>query len=108
MRIAASIVCLLLAASAARAGEIYGTLSDQGKAVGAGTALRLACGDAAAEAKTDAYGAYSLRVNATGKCTLSVPSAPGAPSLAVTVYEKSARYDLALGHSGGKTTLSRK
>lgn len=107
MRIAASIACLLLAASAARAGEIYGTLSDQGKPAGAGTALRLACGDAAAEAKTDAYGAYSLKVNATGKCTLSVPSAPGA-SLSVTVYEKSARYDLALGHSGGKTTLSRK
>lgn len=106
MKIAA-ILTFLAAASAAGAGEIYGTLSDQGKPVAAGT-LRLACGDAAGEAKTDAYGAYSVKVSATGKCTLSVTSAPGAPSLAVTVYEKSARYDLALGRAGGKTILSRK
>jgi hypothetical protein len=103
----AAMLAVLLAASAAAGGEIYGTLSDQGKPVAAGT-LRLACGDAAAEAKTDAYGAYSLKTNATGKCTLSVPTAPDAPSLAVTVYEKSARYDLVLAHAGGKTTLSRK
>ncbi|HKB69404.1 MAG TPA: hypothetical protein VKH46_01075 [Thermoanaerobaculia bacterium] len=108
MKTAAMLVCLLLAASAARAGEIYGTLSDEGKPVGAGTTLRLACGEAAVEAKTDAYGSYSLKVTATGKCALSVPSLPGAPSLPVTVYEKSARYDLAVGRSGGKVTLSRK
>jgi hypothetical protein len=36
------------------------------------------------------------------------PSLPGAPSLAVNVYEKSARYDLAVTRSGGKATLSRK
>lgn len=108
MRTAATLVGLLLAASAARAGEIYGTLSEQGKPAGAGATLRLACGDAAAEAKTDAYGSYSLKVNATGKCVLSVSSAAGSPSMPVTVYEKSARYDLVLERSGGKATLSRK
>ena len=106
MKITATIA-VLLAASAAAAGEIYGTLSDQGKPVASGT-LRLTCGDAATEARTDGYGAYSLKTSATGKCTLSVPTASGAPSLAVTVYEKSARYDLVLAHAGGKTTLSRK
>jgi hypothetical protein len=108
MKTAAALAAVLLAASAAGAGEIYGTVSEQGKPVGAGAALRLACGDAAAEAKTDAYGSYSLKVNATGKCTLSLTSAPGSPSMPVTVYEKSARYDLALARSDGKATLSRK
>ncbi len=103
----AAMLAVLLAASAAAGGEIYGTLSDEGKPVATGT-LRLACADATAEAKTDAYGSYSLKTAATGKCTLSVPSAAGAPALAVTVYEKSTRYDLVLGHAGGKTTLSRK
>jgi hypothetical protein len=108
MKTAAAIAAVLLAAAAARAGEIYGTLSDEGKPAAAGTALRLSCGDAAAEAKTDAYGSYSLKLNATGKCVLTVTSAAGTPSMSVTVYEKSARYDLALSRSGGKTILSRK
>ena len=107
MRTAAVVLSLLLAAVSS-AGEIYGTLSEGGKPVAAGTALRLACGEVAAEAKTDAYGSYSLRLAATGKCAVSVPSAAGAPSLAVTVYEKSTRYDLALTKSGGKSSLSRK
>lgn len=108
MKTAATLSCLLLAAAAARAGELYGTLSEQGKPVGAGTALKLACGEALAEAKTDAYGSYSLKVSATGKCVLSIPSAGAGASLPVTVYEKPARYDLALSRSGGKATLSRK
>jgi hypothetical protein len=108
MKTAAAIAAVLLAAAAARAGEIYGTLSDEGKPAAAGTALRLSCGDAAAEAKTDAYGSYSLKLNATGKCVLTVTSVAGTPSMPVTVYEKSARYDLALSRSGGKTILSRK
>lgn len=107
MRTAAVVLSLLLAAVAS-AGEIYGTLSEGGKPVAAGTMLRLACGGASAEAKTDAYGSYSVRVAATGKCTLSIPSAAGAPSLPVTVYEKSARYDLALSTAGGKSSLTRK
>jgi hypothetical protein len=37
-----------------------------------------------------------------------VTSPGGTPSMPVTVYEKSARYDLALSRAGGKTTLSRK
>jgi len=108
MKTAAAVAAVLLAAALASAGEIYGTLSDEGKPAAAGTALRVACGAAAADAKTDAYGSYSLKVNGTGKCVLSVTSAAGTPSMPVTVYEKSARYDLALSRSGGKTILSRK
>jgi len=108
MRIAAAVSSILLVASAAVGGEIYGTVTEGGKPVAAGMALRLTCGSAAADARTDAYGAYSLKSATTGKCGLSAPSVPGAPSLAVTVYEKSTRYDIVLAHSGDKSTLARK
>ncbi len=108
MKSAAAIVPILLLASAARAGELYGTVSEGAKPVPAGMTLRLVCGDASAEAKTDAFGAYSVKVGATGKCALTAASVPGSPSLTVTVYDKSARYDLALVRSGAKYTILRK
>jgi hypothetical protein len=98
----------LILATAARAGEIYGTVSEGGKPVAAGLSLRLACGTVSADARTDAYGAYSLKSAATGKCALSAPSVAGAPALAVTVYEKSARYDLVIARAPGKSTLTRR
>jgi bifunctional ADP-heptose synthase (sugar kinase/adenylyltransferase) len=103
-----SVLAVLLFAATARAGEVYGTVTEAGKPVAAGMALKLACGDASTAAKTDAYGSYSVKINATGKCTLTVASLAGAPSITVNVYEKSARYDLTLAQSGGKYTISRK
>ena len=108
VKTAAAIVFLLLVAGSAAAGEVYGSVTEAGKPLAAGVALRIACGGASSEGATDAYGAYSVRVNGTGKCTLTIPSLPGSPSLPVTVYEKSARYDLVVSRVGAKTTLSRK
>jgi hypothetical protein len=108
MKILAPIVFLLLGAASAAAGEIYGTVSEAGKPLAAGVAVRVACAGASAEGATDVYGAYSVKVAGTGKCSLTIPSLPGAPSLAVNVYEKSARYDLAVSRVGGKATLTRK
>ena len=103
MKILTAIVLLLLAAGFAAAGEIYGTVSEEGKPLPAGVAVRVACPGATAEGSTDAYGAYSVKVGGTGKCSLT-----GAPTLSVNVYEKSARYDLAVSKAGGKATLARK
>lgn len=108
MKILTAIVLLLLAAGFAAAGEIYGTVSEEGKPLPAGVAVRVACPGATAEGSTDAYGAYSVKVGGTGKCSLTIPSLPGAPTLSVNVYEKSARYDLAVSKAGGKATLARK
>jgi len=108
VKTAAAIAFLVLVAGSAAAGEVYGSVTEGGKPLPAGVALRIACGAASAEGSTDAYGAYSVRVTGTGKCTLTIPSLPGAPSLPVTVYEKSARYDVVVSRAGGKTTLSRK
>jgi hypothetical protein len=105
---AALILAALAFAGAASAGEVYGTITESGKPAGAGLALKLACEGASADAKTDAYGAYRVKVAATGNCTLTVASKAGSPSLAVNLYDKPARYDLVLTQSAGKYTVARK
>jgi hypothetical protein len=108
MKKAVSIFASLAVAGAAWAGEVYGTITESGKPAGAGVALKLACEGASAEAKTDAYGSYRVKVAATGNCTLTVASKAGSPSLAVNLYERPARYDLVLTQSAGKYAVARK
>jgi hypothetical protein len=102
------ILASLAFAGAARAGEVYGTITESGKPAGAAVALKLACEGVSAEGKTDAYGSYRLKVAATGNCTLTVASKAGSPSLALNLYDKPARYDLVLTLSGGKYAVARK
>ena len=108
MKKAAWVLVSLAFAAAARAGEVYGTITESGKPAGAGLALKLACEGASAEGKTDAYGSYSLKVAATGNCTLTVASKAGSPSLALNLYDKPARYDLVLTQNAGKYAVARK
>ena len=98
----------MLAAAAASAAEIHGTVSEGGKPVPAGVALKLECGAESATAKTDDFGSYSLKIAGTGECRLSVDYQGASASLTVTVYEKPSRYDVAVKDEGGKLVLSRK
>ena len=97
-----------VAATCARAGEIFGTLSEGGKPVAAGVALKMNCSDASVSAKTDSYGSYRLRGAVSGKCSLQAQFKNETPSLDVVVYEKPARYDLDLSLKDGKYRLERK
>ncbi len=63
---------------------------------------------AVAEAKTDEFGSYSLKIAATGECRLTLEDKGSSASLKVVVYEKPSRYDLAVRQEGGKLVLSRK
>jgi hypothetical protein len=101
-------LCTVALPALAAAAEIHGTLSENGKPVEAGVALKLDCGGASATAATDKFGSYSLKTSGTGECTVSVDYKGASPSLKVTVYEKPSRYDLVLKQDGGKTTLARK
>jgi hypothetical protein len=101
-------ICGLAAALSASAAEIHGTLSENGKPLPQGVALKLECGPASATAKTDEFGSYSLKIAATGECRLSVDYKGSSPSLKVTLYEKPGRYDLAVKDESGKLTLVRK
>jgi hypothetical protein len=101
-------VCGLAVALGASAAEIHGTVSENGKPVGQGVALKLECGAASATAKTDEFGSYSLKIAATGECRLSVDHKGQSPSLKVALYEKPGRYDLTLKEEAGKLVLARK
>jgi hypothetical protein len=98
----------ILAAAFAAAAEIHGTVTDGGKPVGEGVAVKLDCGGASASAKTDAFGAYSIKASSGGECTVSVDYKGGSASTKVTVYDKPTKYDLSLKQDGGKWTLERR
>jgi hypothetical protein len=98
----------LLAAASAGAAEVHGTISENGKPLAKGVAVKLECAGASASGSTDAFGGYSVKTNATGECKLSVDYKGSSLSIPVTVYEKPSRYDLVVRTDGGKTTLARK
>jgi len=97
-----------LAASAASGAELFGTVSENGKPLPQGVALKLECAGGSASASTDQFGSYSLKTPATGDCKLTLTYKNATPSLKVTVYEKPGRYDLVVKDEAGKVTLTRK
>ena len=101
-------VFLVAGASAAGAAEIHGTVSDAGKPVPKAVALKLDCGGTTAQATTDEFGSYTLKITATGECRLTVDYQGGTASLGVSVYDRPSRYDLAVAKQDGKLVLSRK
>ena len=108
MKMTAVLVLVAAGASAAGAAEIHGTVSDGGKPVPKGVALKLDCGTASAQAATDDFGSYSLKVGATGECKLTVDYQGASGSLGVSVYDRPSRYDIAVSKDGGKLVLARK
>ncbi|MEP6992935.1 MAG: hypothetical protein ABI968_00340 [Acidobacteriota bacterium] len=96
------------AAALVSAAEIHGTISEGGKPLPQGVAVKLDCGGTSASAATDQFGGYSLKITATGDCKVSVDYKGANGSLPVTLYEKPSRYDLVVKSEGGKTSLVRK
>lgn len=102
---AAALLVLPLALSAA---EIHGTVSEGGKPLAQGVALKLDCGGTTASAATDQFGGYSLKIAATGQCKLSIDYKGSSAALSVAVFEKPSRYDLEVKQEAGKLALARK
>ena len=101
-------VCWAGVALGAGAAEIHGTVGEGGKPLPEGVALKLDCAGTSATAQTDKFGSYSLKIGATGECSLSLEYKKANPSVKVTVYEKPSRYDLEVSEAAGKLTLTRK
>ena len=98
----------LFTASAALAGEIYGTISDAGKPVSAGIKVEVASGENVYSCETDKQGTYHVYVKDKGKCTLTVHYKEEKPSAAIFSYEKATRYDWTVETIDSKLTLKRK
>jgi hypothetical protein len=102
-------VALALAASSVLAGEIYGTLTEGGKSVGAGVEVAARCGERDYPAmKTDKAGAYRVVVEEKGKCTLTVHHKGQAATIEVASYAEGVQVDLVLELQNGKYVLKRK
>src|SRR5262245_52868605 len=62
---------MLMLAPAAFAGEMYGTITEGGKAVGEGVAVEAQCGSNSYAVKTDKSGTFHLALKESGKCRLT-------------------------------------
>ena len=100
---------LLLIASPAMAGEMYGTITEGGKPVGEGAVVEARCGQTSYPGvKTDKAGAYHLMVQEKGKCTLTVRHKNATPTIEVASSDEGVQIDLVLEQKGGSYTLRRK
>jgi len=107
--IAILIVLLACVPSFAFGGEIYGTLTEEGRSVGPNAQVEVTCaGKTYPRNTTDQYGSYRLYVQETGKCTLKAHYKEQSPSTEISSYEKSVRYDLVLEKKDGQYMLRRK
>ena len=87
---------VLLVANPASAGQVYGTVSGGSGPIRDGL-VRVACPNTtASERRTDRYGTYSVYVNGSGRCTISVNNSK---TLSIRVYDDEVRYDLRLSRN---------
>lgn len=102
------VLALVLVASRAAAGEVYGTITDAGKPVAEGLKVEITVADKVYNGETDKFGSYRVFVKEKGKCTLIVHVKEQLPSAELVSYGKSSRYDWILETKEGKLSLRRK
>ena len=91
--------------------QIFGSLKSNNASVGANVPVRIQCDDGAAyEARTDAYGSYSVPLRVSKKCGLTVYfSGRWSNAFDVYPYEDPVRYDFDLvGQKDGTIGLRRR
>src|SRR5713226_10205745 len=87
---------ILLCSSAASAAQIYGSLKEDGRAVGQGAQVEIQYTGGPAQGATDAYGSYNLYVRPPGKCTLRVLYKGAWVQTEINSYNDPVRYDFDL------------
>ena len=102
------LILLLVSTSITFAGEVFGTLREDGKAVAKGIKVEVVSPKKTYATVTDAYGSYRLFVVEKGKCTLKIYYKDQTPSFELYSYDKSTRYDMSIESKEGKYLLKRK
>ena len=104
-----AITCaLVVAGTAARAGEIFGTFSENAKPVAPGVKVEIIAGESVYKCETDKFGGYRLFVQEKGKVMLRAIYKGQPVSFEVASFDKSTRYDFVLETANGKYSLRRK
>jgi hypothetical protein len=107
-RVLVSILAIAAGTMMARAGEVFGTLSEGARPIAAGVKVEIIAGEAVYKGETDKFGGYRLFVREKGKVTLKVTYKGQPASFEVASFDKATRYDLLLEPVNGKYTLRRK
>jgi carboxypeptidase family protein len=100
--------CCCVFLSFAHAGEIYGTIKDNGKPVQKDVKLEVVANQKTYSAVTDNYGSFRIFLPVKGKYTLTVQYKQQSLALEIVSYEKSTRYDLLIENKAGKYSIRRK
>jgi hypothetical protein len=100
------LLAFITCAASSFAGEIYGTIKENGKPVGKGIAVSITPGTASA-AETDEFGGYRILVPQVGPCTVNVSFNGKTISCPIQSYTKPTRFDLVVENANGEYTLRR-
>ena len=107
MKEALKIILLALAISSpAYAGQIYGSLKEDGRPI-ANATFDVVCPQGSFRGTTDGYGAYSINVG-RGKCTFRLYYRDQQPSLDLFSNDSPLRYDFDVVNSNGSLSLVRR
>jgi hypothetical protein len=108
MRSALLFVLFCSIALAAQAGEVYGTIVENGKPIPAGAKIEITAAGKSFAGETDKFGSYHIFVAEKGKSVLTLAYKDQKPTAEVFSYEKSTRYDWTVETADGKLVLKRK
>ena len=108
MRFLFSTILFFCLATAAMAGEIYGTISEAGKPIVAGIKVEVAIVGKTYSGDTDKFGTYHIAVAEKGKGTLTATYKDQKLSADIFIYDKATRYDWTVETVDGKMMIKRK
>jgi hypothetical protein len=89
-------------------GQIFGTLTEGGKAVASGVEVVVDCSGEQAKGKTDNFGAYRVNVQKTGRCTITLTYKGQKPAATIPSQSEPVSADFELQLQDGKYTLVRR
>ena len=89
-------------------GQIFGTLTEGGKAVASGAEVVVDCAGEQAKGKTDSFGAFRVNVQKTGKCTLTLTYKGQKPTATIASLAEPVSADFDLQTQDGKYKLVRR
>ena len=101
------IIVALVSAVPVYAGQVYGSLKEDGRSVPANVGFELRCPGQAYPGRTDNNGAFAVNAE-KGKCILTVHYKGQSPTAVIFSYDNPVRYDFDLVAINGQYTLRRK
>ena len=89
-------------------GQIFGTLTEGGKAVASGVEVVVDCSGEQAKGSTDNFGAYRVNVQKTGRCTFTLTYKGQKPATMIASLSEPVSADFELQMQDGKYKLVRR